>query len=72
MKEMPMAQALFAIHKTIRRDTTAIIREGSLDPVRPYRISPFPRGNTPIRSRCCCEECSVEIVEGLNPQECLK
>jgi hypothetical protein len=38
--------ALSAVLEAIRSDTTTIIRGGSLDPVWPYRISPFPRGDT--------------------------
>jgi hypothetical protein len=35
-----------------RFETTTIIRGGSLDPVWPFRFSPFPRGQTLKRSRC--------------------
>jgi len=34
--------------------------EASTTLLGPYRIGPFPRGNTAIRSRCCCDERGFE------------
>ena len=48
-EETPLNQRLAEIGRPIRTDTRTIIREGSLDPVWPYRIFPFLGGDTPIR-----------------------
>ena len=61
MKERPMAQALIEIRKPIHPDTPSLSVELLTTTVGLYRIGPFPRGDTPdtpIHSRCCCEECA--------------
>lgn len=55
MKEIQWYQPLPSFRGPIRADTPTIIREGSLDPVWPYRIFPFLGGDTPIRGRYFCE-----------------
>lgn len=38
-------------------ETISLLRGGFSNPVGSFRFSPFPRGETMKRSRCCCEEC---------------
>lgn len=50
-------KALLQTTKVETVETEALLRGGFLNPVGSFRFSPFPRGETMKRSRCCCEEC---------------
>jgi hypothetical protein len=53
-QKIDMAQTLAVSWPADTHRYANLLREGSLDPVGPYRIFPFLRGDTPIRGRCFC------------------